>query len=78
VRHEEVFNLYTPTPVLVTNISRTGLRLAAPTNALRKGDHITLQVKLDGGEKLLQTVVANGLDKDEYMSEYGCVLLLNK
>jgi hypothetical protein len=78
VRHNEVYKLHTPTPVMVLNISRTGMRLAAPANALRKNDRVILQVKLEDGEKLLTAVVINWLDMNEYLSEYGCALIANQ
>jgi hypothetical protein len=78
IRQNEAYELHTPIDVCVVNISKTGIRLSAPANALRKGDKVKLQVNLDSTVKHMTAIVTNYLDTSEYMSEYGCRLVADK
>ena len=73
-RNNEIYPLFSPIPAQVINMGRSGLRLSAPVNTLRKGDRVSIIVHLEEREKPFIVLVTNFKD-DEYQSEYGCRLV---
>ncbi|MCL2168879.1 MAG: PilZ domain-containing protein [Defluviitaleaceae bacterium] len=70
-----VFPLLNPLEVRVINISKSGVRFAAPVNSLMKSDKFSIIMKLDDGERSFVGVVRNLRNFDNGMAEYGCRLM---
>jgi hypothetical protein len=75
IRQNERYDLLTPTPVKIIDISRGGVRISAPAHTLRLNDKITFTMHFNEGDKTLTAMVVNFIDKKEVnISEYGCQL----
>jgi len=71
----QTFPLHKPLEIRVIDISRSGIRFAAPTNSLMKGDKFSIVLNFDGGEKTFVGTVKNLRDRNGVLAEYGCKLM---
>ena len=72
----KAYRLHTPLDVETINISKSGVRIRAPFNALSDGDRFQLRMKIVGSEKVMIAEVTNHMDLGASGSEYGCRLLI--
>jgi hypothetical protein len=68
----EKFPLLNPITVTTINISKTGVRFAAPQNTLLNGDAFTLRLKIDKSDRLFNAAVINYRNTNADTTEYGC------
>ena len=74
----KAYRLHTPLKIEVINISKSGVRFRAQSNALSEGDRFQMRMKISDSEKLLIAETVNHADKDNAPSEYGCQFLIGK
>ena len=70
------YPLHTPLKAELINISKSGVRFSAPTNALSDGDRFQMRMKINDNEKLFIADVINHSDDDFESSKYGCRFLV--
>jgi hypothetical protein len=68
--------LHTPLEVELVNISKSGVRIRAPVNAMSDGDRFQMRLKISSKDKLLITEALYHMDKCSEVSEYGCRFLV--
>ena len=72
------YPLFEPLPVQALNISKGGLRFAAPPDTLSTGDEILINLKIENRDKQFHVHVLNVFERtleDGIRCEYGCQLV---
>ena len=73
----KAYQLHTPYKIKLINISKSGARFSAPNNTLFDGDIFQMRMKISRCNKILIAEIANHLDRNDEISEYGCRLLVS-
>jgi hypothetical protein len=72
------YALHTPAEVLVLNISKGGVKVRAPYNAMVVGCKFEIRLKIGERYELLLAEVMNASDLEKTNTDYGCRLCADK